>query len=79
MGDTTIRLRKAPGAGAGEGFLVLRPEKFEIVRDVPKSSELNVISGRVKDVVYQGENVLVLVALPTGETVSTCTFTCSPF
>ncbi|MFZ5671722.1 MAG: ABC transporter ATP-binding protein [Pseudomonadota bacterium] len=70
MGDATIRLRKAPGAGAGEGFLVLRPEKFEIVRDVPKSSELNAISGRVKDVVYQGENVLVLVALPTGETVS---------
>lgn len=70
MGDTTIRLRNAPRDGAGEGFLVLRPEKFEIVRDVPQSGELNVISGKVKDVVYQGENVLVLVSLPTGETVS---------
>jgi putative spermidine/putrescine transport system ATP-binding protein len=50
-------------------WLVLRPEKLEIMRDAPTDSE-NCIAGLVRDTIYQGDLVLVHVTLPNGGEVT---------
>ncbi len=51
---------RAPPQGAG--LLMLRPERLQILHGAAPDS-LNVIEGRVQDMVYQGESVLLQVAL----------------
>lgn len=68
VGDTQIRLRHAPELGAAPGALLWRPEKLELLAD-GHSAELNVLPGRVRDLIYQGDSVLIQARLATGDDV----------
>jgi len=58
-----------PVAAGGAHLLVLRPEKLELLgagEPVPERS--NVIAGRVRDRIFQGDSVLFFIELPEGQT-----------
>jgi putative spermidine/putrescine transport system ATP-binding protein len=69
LGDAVLRLARPAGRDSGTALLLLRPDKLELLGEGQDWADLNVVAGRVTDVVYQGEQVLVSVALVTGETV----------
>lgn len=50
-----------------QALLVVRPEKLAVLSGPPEG--LNVISGRVSDVVYQGDSVRIHVVLADGSTL----------
>lgn len=50
-----------------QASLVVRPEKLVLLSGPPEG--LNVISGRVSDVVYQGDSVRIHVVLADGSTL----------
>jgi putative spermidine/putrescine transport system ATP-binding protein len=67
-GDSVLLRGKAlktlagQGSGTGRHFLVLRPELIEL--QPPSASpdaDLNLLDGTVRDIIFQGESVLVLV------------------
>ena len=55
----------APPAAAARQYLVVRPEKMDILLG-GESEGLNVLEGRVKEHVYQGESFLLYVTLGDG-------------
>jgi putative spermidine/putrescine transport system ATP-binding protein len=67
LGDTVLRLAESSGRESGSALLLLRPDKLELLREEDDRDGLNCIVGRVKDLLYQGEQVLISVELPTGE------------
>ena len=62
-----LRLADPPSPG-GPWLLMIRPERLRIVVDVVDDS-LNLLRGRLRDVIYQGESVLLEVELPDGTLV----------
>ena len=47
---------------------MLRPERLQIL-EAAVPDHLNVLQGQVRDVVYQGDSVLVQVTLPDGSDI----------
>jgi putative spermidine/putrescine transport system ATP-binding protein len=69
LGEAVFRLAQPAARDSGSGLLLLRPDKLELLDEGDDREGLNVVAGRVTDVVYQGEQVRVSVALATGETI----------
>jgi putative spermidine/putrescine transport system ATP-binding protein len=65
LGGVALRLARSPEAAAPRQLLVLRPEKLEVLAD-GGGAGLNRLGGTVRELVYQGESVLVYVALAGG-------------
>jgi putative spermidine/putrescine transport system ATP-binding protein len=63
----TLRVADPPGPG-GPWLLMIRPERLRIVADAHDHA-LNLLRGRLQDVIYQGESVLLEVELPDGTLV----------
>lgn len=57
-----------PPAGGGSWLLMIRPERLRILADAADDS-VNLLGGRLRDVIYQGESVLLEVELPDGTLV----------
>ncbi len=58
-------------AGGDErNWLVVRPEKLEVLVDGSQGEGLNLIEGKVKEMVYQGESFLLYVGLKDGQTMA---------
>jgi putative spermidine/putrescine transport system ATP-binding protein len=64
LGGRPLALAESPPAGARHSLLV-RPEKLDIVQD-SNLQDFNVLEGRVKEHVYQGESFLLYVSLGDG-------------
>ncbi|MDG4882032.1 ABC transporter ATP-binding protein [Mesorhizobium sp. WSM4884] len=58
------------GAALADGFLVLRPEKLEVVTTHERQSEYNYFEGSLERVLFQGESSVVFVRLISGELVA---------
>jgi ABC-type sugar transport system permease subunit len=69
VGDAMFRLAQPAGRESGSALMLLRPDKVELLAEGDDREDLNVVSGWVTDVVYQGEQVLVSVGLVTGENI----------
>ena len=65
LAGVPLRLGRPPDSTAARQLLVLRPEKLEVLGD-GAGEGLNRLAGTVKELVYQGESLLVYVALPDG-------------
>ena len=61
-------LLSQPTPGHGPALLMLRPERLRIVGD-NDACPMNRFEGRVSGVIYQGDSVLLHVALPCGDTL----------
>ncbi|MGE0237815.1 MAG: ABC transporter ATP-binding protein [Parvibaculaceae bacterium] len=68
LGDTKLKLGRAPDFAGSDGLLLIRPEMLELLSG-ERSEEMNVLAGEAKDVVYQGDSVLIVVRLATGDDV----------
>jgi putative spermidine/putrescine transport system ATP-binding protein len=68
VGDSGIRLRHAPELGASSGALLWRPEKPEFLPDGDRP-DLNVLPCTVRDLIYQGDSVLISARLASGDDV----------
>jgi spermidine/putrescine ABC transporter ATP-binding subunit len=69
FGGQKLRLAETPFSTSPSQFLVIRPEKLKIVTTGEDTSGLNLFRGRVKELVYQGETLLISVELPGGEEI----------
>ncbi len=67
--DTKLCLAEPPVAMV-EPLLVLRPEKLRVITGSSDAAGLNLFSGRVAELVYQGESTLVYVDLDGGPRIS---------
>ena len=57
-------------AGTGPHFLILRPELLELLpQGAVSDPEVNELAGVARDVIFQGESVLVLVDLGSGQEI----------
>jgi putative spermidine/putrescine transport system ATP-binding protein len=56
-------------APPGATMLVIRPEKVEILGDVPAPDDVTVFDGVMADAVYQGDTVLAEVRAPDGRAI----------
>lgn len=65
-----VKLKRKVSFSDGDAALLMRPEKLAFLDSDPESQEWNVIDGEVKEIVYQGETVLVNVRMSTGDTVA---------
>ncbi len=65
LGERRLKTAGPALDGAGPHRLVIRPELLEIA-DSRTGSDVNDLSGRVQDVIYQGDSVLVLVQHESG-------------
>jgi putative spermidine/putrescine transport system ATP-binding protein len=70
LGNAIFKAIHVPQHGSSKAFLLLRPEKLELLRPGINRFDLNLVGCRVREVIYQGEQVLIIVALPTGEIVT---------
>jgi putative spermidine/putrescine transport system ATP-binding protein len=68
--NQTLNLPNGYNAPKGDGLLVLRPEKMEVITPSMDRSVFNTFDGVLEDILFQGESCLALVKLPTGETIS---------
>jgi len=62
----SLRLAQQQALPSGQHWLVVRPEKLEVL-DNGDAGDLNRIDGTVKETVYQGESFLLYVTLPDGQ------------
>jgi len=70
IGERLLKLSRPP-APATRHVLLLRPERLDLVApDSRPPPGLNAIGGIVRDRVFQGESVLFLISLPTGQEFS---------
>jgi putative spermidine/putrescine transport system ATP-binding protein len=65
LGERKLKTSQPVPSGSGPYRLVIRPELLEISDD-RASGDVNDLSGRVQDVIYQGDSVLVLVRHDSG-------------
>lgn len=68
--DQTLKLARDSSAPEGEGLLVIRPEKMEVITSSADRSAFNVFDGILERILFQGESCLAFVRLPKGETIS---------
>jgi putative spermidine/putrescine transport system ATP-binding protein len=69
LGERQVKLAAPPRHQATVQYLVLRPEKLRLV-DAADGVGLNVFTGEVKELVYQGESSLLYVALADGQPIA---------
>lgn len=69
LNGTRLKFAEPVSGADGRQLLVVRPEKLEILAK-GQESDLNVIAGTVREMVYQGESFLLYVDLPNDETVA---------
>jgi putative spermidine/putrescine transport system ATP-binding protein len=62
LGGRRLRL-PADFVPAGQSLLMIRPERLRILDAAAGTADLNLLDGTVRDIVYQGDTVLVQVAL----------------
>jgi putative spermidine/putrescine transport system ATP-binding protein len=65
LGTQRLRTSGPMPEGRGTHWLVIRPELLQITED-RAAGDVNDMSGRVQDVIYQGDSVLVLVRHDSG-------------
>lgn len=65
-------LKIAPGTSApeGDGLVVIRPEKMEVMSPSIDRSLFNIFEGTLERVLFQGESCLAFVKLRSGELIS---------
>ena len=63
----SIQLPEEPN-GAERYSLMLRPERLQLLAG-DAGADVNIFSGRVKDLVYQGDSFLMMVLLPDGSEI----------
>lgn len=68
--DQALKLGKDSNAPEGEGLLIIRPEKMEIVTASTDRSAYNMFNGTLERILFQGDSCLAFVQLSTGETIS---------
>lgn len=64
-----LKTRHPVPRGAARSYLVFRAEKIEI-RQASEPGDYNTFTGRVRDVVFQGDTILIYVVLKDGRTVT---------
>ena len=69
LGGQPLMLADRPAAMAAP-LLVLRPEKLRVLAPGEDGSGLNLLRGRVTELVYQGESTLVYVDLDSGPRIA---------
>jgi putative spermidine/putrescine transport system ATP-binding protein len=69
VGDATVRLRNAPSLGGAPATLLWRPEKPELLREGERP-DLNVFPCEVRDLIYQGDSVMISARLGNGDDVT---------
>jgi putative spermidine/putrescine transport system ATP-binding protein len=62
----TLRLPAPPRDGSGRHWLVVRPEKLQILEPGSEGAGLNLFEGTVRELIFQGESFLCYVTLPGG-------------
>ena len=62
----SLSLAEAPPSDDSHQLLLLRPEKLEVLPDGPNGN-YNCFTGKVKDLVYQGESFLLYIDLDDGQ------------
>ncbi|MEO1192971.1 MAG: ABC transporter ATP-binding protein [Pseudomonadota bacterium] len=67
-----LKLSEDMPVSDGNNWLVVRPEKLEVLdpKHAEERSDLNLITGQVKERVYQGESFLLYVGLDDGQTLT---------
>lgn len=65
-----LRLAEAPRSTAASQFLAMRPEKLKILSDGDDAAGLNLFRGCVKELVYQGETLLISIELSGGHEIA---------
>jgi putative spermidine/putrescine transport system ATP-binding protein len=68
LAGTAMKLRAAPD-GDGRRLLMVRPERLRILAGEP-DAHVNVLNGRVADVIYQGDSFVLHAALADGSRIS---------
>ncbi|MEQ1615343.1 MAG: ABC transporter ATP-binding protein, partial [Hyphomicrobiaceae bacterium] len=69
LGGTELRMTEAPHDNAASQFLVVRPEKIRWATTTDDAA-LNTFAGTVKELVYQGESLLLYVTLADGQEIA---------
>ena len=69
LGSNALRMDVAPRDMSASQFLVVRPEKLKVTAAADDAS-FNILSGRVKELVYQGESLLLYVTLADGQEIA---------
>jgi putative spermidine/putrescine transport system ATP-binding protein len=62
----TLKLATAPRSATGRQWLVVRPEKLQVLEPGMGGPALNIFEGTVKELIYQGESFLCYVTLRQG-------------
>ncbi len=70
LGDTRLKLATAPSSGTGPHWLVLRPEKLELMANEAADASYNRLTARVVETVYQGESFLLRFVLDVGAEIA---------
>ena len=65
LGEIVLNMEEPLISEVREQLLVVRPEKLDILLD-GEAGDTNIIEGKVKELVYQGESFLLYVELPGG-------------
>lgn len=70
LGPTAIRSEHMPVGIEGRALLAIRPEKLALLDPKAATGEFNQIPTTVKQVVYQGDSVMLTLLTTTGEIVT---------
>jgi len=69
LNGAVLRTTRLPPWSEQQHHLLVRPEKVEIVSARAEANDLNTFDGRVVDVLYQGEDLLIAVKLDGGQQI----------
>lgn len=69
LGGKPIKVDRELDFNSGDAALLMRPEKVTFLGSDYDSQKWNVIDGEIREIVYQGETVLINVQMSTGDTV----------
>jgi putative spermidine/putrescine transport system ATP-binding protein len=64
-------LAEPPASNAREQLLIIRPEKLRLLGAKDSADGVNVLEGTVRETVYQGESILLYVALSEDVVIAT--------
>jgi len=70
LGDTRLQLGRPVPSTSAKLYLLLRPEKLEVLSSPGAEPELNRLSCCLREILYQGEQVMLAVELDTGQTIT---------
>lgn len=68
--DRRLTAGPLPDGIGQRGHLVVRPEKLHVAHNGAAEEGANILDGRVREAVYQGESLLLLVTLDSGEEIA---------